>query len=163
MEIQLSSIIIQMLNFGLVVFVIAKFVYKPIVKILKQRTEKIEQSQLEAEKSVKQNQEMASKIKTDLASAKKEADKIISQAKKEAEAEAAKIIADAKSQAKQSAQVEHKNMLAAFESEKQSILSQLTELITNTTATILQNALTKDQQHQIIKSQINTIKGVKFE
>lgn len=163
MEIQLSSIIIQMFNFGLVVFVIAKFVYKPIVKILKQRTEKIEQSQLEAEKSVKQNQEMTTKIKSDLAVAKKEADKIISQAKKEAEAEAAKIIADAKTQAKQSAQVEHINMLAAFESEKKSILSNLTELITNTTAQILQNALTKDQQHQIIKSQIDTIKGVKFE
>ena len=50
-----------------------------------------------------------------------------------------------------------------MKAEKKSVLGKLATLVTQTTAQVLQNALSSKEQHQIIASQLKIIKGVRFD
>lgn len=80
-------IIIQLFNFGILMLVLVYFFYKPVLKILKDREDKISQGLKDAE--------MAAKARAD---SDIERQSIISQAHKEAEAivQRAKVVADNK-------------------------------------------------------------------
>jgi F-type H+-transporting ATPase subunit b len=158
-NIEWTQILIQIINFGLIVFVLSKLMYKPVIKILKQRTERIEASQIEADRLTKESQKSTEKAKTLLLEAQADADKIRSEAKKEALVEANAIISKAKAQAKTAAEAERKSIISALESEHQVFLADMSKLVTETTSQVLQNGLTTEQQHQIISSQLDLIKS----
>lgn len=159
MNIEWTQILIQMINFGLIVFILAKFVYKPIVKILHERTERVESNQLASNKLIKDSQTSADKAKSILLEAQKDADKIRSEAKKDAALEASEIIAKAKVQAKTSAESERKSIISALEGERQAFLTDMAKFVTETTSQVLQNGLTDKEQHQLISSQLDLIKS----
>lgn len=69
----LKSLIFQMVNFAVLAFVLGRFLYGPIIKILDSRRRKIEESVRETEKIKKQLQEV-----------RQEQTKILSQARGEA-------------------------------------------------------------------------------
>lgn len=157
MNIQLSQIIIQMINFGIVIFVLVKFVYKPVVNILKQRSEKIEQGQLEAQKALKQGESSDREAKKILSQAKQEAQKILDSAKSDADKQAANIISAAKTAAKKTAEAERQNQMAALETERQAVYKDLAVLVTATTKQVLQSGLTEADQHKLIQAQLKTL------
>jgi len=94
-------IIIQIINFGLLLFILKKVLYKPVLEAIKKRKEilsSIEKERLEIEKIRRETEEKQSQI---LSSAQKEKRELILAAKKEAEAERRRIIERANRQAKE--------------------------------------------------------------
>ena len=85
------KLIAQLINFGIVLLVLWKFAYKPVLEMLENRRQKIAQSMDEAEQ-----------IKTELAETQAERDKVMAEANQRAE----KLIADAKEAAKQVGEAE---------------------------------------------------------
>ena len=85
------KLIAQLINFGIVLLVLWKFAYKPVLEMLETRRQKIAQSMDEAEQ-----------IKTELAETQAERDKVMAEANQRAE----KLIADAKEAAKQVGEAE---------------------------------------------------------
>lgn len=69
----LKSLIFQTVNFAILAFLLGRFLYGPIIKVLDSRRKKIEESVKETEK-----------IKQELAEVKKEQAKILAQARDEA-------------------------------------------------------------------------------
>jgi len=86
--INLSYLVVQILNFFIVMLIMSFWAYKPILKVLDERSNKIAKSLEDARKS-----------EESLAAAQSEADKIIS----EAQAERARIVADSTQRAEKTA------------------------------------------------------------
>ena len=92
------TLIAQILNFLVLVFVLAKFAYKPVVKIMDERKNKIA-SDLEAAENAKTDAEaVKAEYAAKLAEAKQEAQAIIDAARKTAQAAHDKIMADTKAE-----------------------------------------------------------------
>src|SRR3989338_792281 len=93
----------QIINFAILLFILQKFAYKPIVKMLNSRREEIEKadkhaSEIDARiKNIEETKEAA------LAEARKESTKMIKKAETNAVEAAEKIMADAKAEATRAA------------------------------------------------------------
>ena len=80
--INLPGLITQILSFLILLFVLSKLLYKPVIKMLDERAEKIKMSLSAAEKAKEDAALSAEKIEKELISARQEGQKIIDQAKK---------------------------------------------------------------------------------
>lgn len=139
----------QVISFCVVAFLLHRFAYKPILKVLEERRERIAQSLADADK-----------IKQDLANAQVKAQEILSQANVQAnkaiedaraaaakvqEAETQKAIAAAEqiiSKAREAAAADHARMLAELKRE-------VGRLVVQTTATVTGKVLTADDQKRL--------------
>lgn len=93
-----ATLIAQILNFLVLVFILAKFAYKPLLNMMEERKNKIA-SDLEAAESAKNDAEaVKAEYAAKLAEAKKEAQSIIDAARKSAQAAHDKIMADTKAE-----------------------------------------------------------------
>lgn len=162
MEIQFPQILFQIINFGVVVFVLTKFLYKPILKILEERAEKVEAGLKAAEANLKASQEISQTEEAVIAKARLEAKKIIADAKKTATQEADKILTLAKTDAKKVLEVERKNLLSVIDTERQAFEKQLVSIVSQTTAKVLGDGLSKKDQEAIINSQLKDLESLRL-
>ena len=144
------KLIAQLINFGIVLLVLWKFAYKPVLEMLETRRQKIAQSMDEAEQ-----------IKTELAETQAERDKVMA----EANARAEKLIADAKEAAKQVGKAEGERAVKqaeeiirkareATEADRERMMSELKaeigRLVVETTAKVSGKVLTAEDQQRLI-------------
>lgn len=96
MDIQLAQIIFQIINFGLVLFVLTRFIYKPVLKLLNDRKEKVLAAS-EASNEILKEKENLEKVKTEtLSEANQKAKKIENEIKEEAKKEAKTLVEKSK-------------------------------------------------------------------
>ena len=144
------KLIAQLINFGIVLLVLWKFAYKPVLEMLENRRQKIVQSMDKAEQ-----------IKTELAETQAERDKVMAEANQRAE----KLIADAKEAAKQVGEAEGQRAVKqaeeiirkareATEADRERMLSELKaeigRLVVETTAKVSGKVLTAEDQQRLI-------------
>ncbi len=98
--INLKIFLAQLLNFAVVLFVLWKWAYKPIVKLLEERQEKIERSVKQADDIEKRVRELASEQKEVIATAKSEAAKILDEARTTADDRKKGLLVKAKEEVK---------------------------------------------------------------
>lgn len=98
-HIELNLLIAQAVNFAIVLFVLYRFAYKPILKALNSRTKKIEKGLQDSEEAAKKLEEITEKEKEVLNKARKESQAIIKTAQDNAAREAAEIASAAQNQA----------------------------------------------------------------
>ena len=144
------KLIAQLINFGIVLLVLWKFAYKPVLEMLETRRQKIAQSMDEAEQ-----------IKAELAETQAERDKVMA----EANAKAEKLIADAKEAAKQVGETEGQRAVKqaeeiirkareATEADREKMMAELKaeigRLVVETTAKVSGKVLTAEDQQRLI-------------
>ena len=76
MGINLPGLITQLISFAILVFLLTRFLYKPVVKLLDERAEKIKKGLSDAETASKGAEEAASKIEEELSQARLEGKKL---------------------------------------------------------------------------------------
>lgn len=160
MEIEPIQILLQIINFGVVAFFLIKFLYKPVAKVLETRGEKIKLGMDAAEKNLADRNKLEVQIKAEQAKARKEAAKILADAKKQAEIEAAAIVAKAKEQAKKVTAGEAETTATMVADSMKKAETDLKQLVTATTAKVLQDGLSEADQHKIIASQIKKLETI---
>jgi F-type H+-transporting ATPase subunit b len=79
--IDVTLLLAQMLNFGILVAVLAFLVYKPLLKLIDDRRESIRKSMEDADKISRQREEMDQARRAELQKIEKEATKLLDQAK----------------------------------------------------------------------------------
>ena len=79
--IKLPGLITQVISFLILLFVLSKLLYKPVIKMLDDRADRIKESLSAAEKAKEDAASSAEKIEKELISARQEGQKIIDQAK----------------------------------------------------------------------------------
>lgn len=88
----------QIVNFLILAFIFKKYLYKPILKVLKEREEKIKKGLEDAQQATTLKLETEEQRENILKKTRVEAEKLISEAKKAAEEEKERIIQNARTE-----------------------------------------------------------------
>ena len=89
----------HLVNVGLLAFILAKLLYKPVQNFLARRTDKIKEQLDQAEDSMTKAKALKLQYERKLLDAERERDEILSEARKRAEETGRQILADAKKEA----------------------------------------------------------------
>ncbi len=96
-----ATFIWQIVNFLILVFILAKFAYKPILNMMEERKNKIASDLEAAEKAKESAENLKEEYQARISNAKQEAQVILDNARKTAQAAHDKIIADTKAEQEQ--------------------------------------------------------------
>ena len=145
-----SLFISQVISFLIVAFLLHRFAYKPILKVLEQRRQEIAQSLANAEQIKKQLAEAEVSRQKTLADANTQANKLIEEARavaaKVQETETQRAIATAEqiiAKAREAAALDHQRMLLELRKE-------VGQLVVRTTAQVAGKVLSMEDQKRLI-------------
>jgi F-type H+-transporting ATPase subunit b len=147
----------QLFNFAIVLLVLGKWVFTPVTKALKARTEKIEQSLAHAEAVEASRAEFESWKKQSMTEARKEAADIVSSAKTEAEGLRAELIAKAKQE--QEAVVQDGVERLKREQERMIVeaKAELAELVVSAAGKLLGEKMTDVKDKELAKKALTSL------
>ncbi len=149
--INLPSLLWHTFNFLLLVVLLAKFLYRPVVKMLDDRAARVKESMERAEAIKEQLLRTSEETRLQLEAARKEGQAIIDranqmaervkvQARQEAQAEADKIVSRAR------AQLERERELAVAE-----LRREMADLVVAATAKVIGQSLDDRAQHRLVE------------
>lgn len=126
------------LNFFLLVFLLGKFAWKPIIKAIENRENKISNDISSAEKNRQESEKMRAELEQGLERVKKESDKLIKEAKELGEKHREEILVSAKQDAhkiiqdaKGDIEVEKQNAIKQIQSEISQIVISASQKLLN--------------------------------
>ncbi|MDO8240395.1 MAG: F0F1 ATP synthase subunit B [Candidatus Moranbacteria bacterium] len=135
-HIEAGMLLAQFINFVIVLLVLYKFAYGPVLKLLNERTAKIEKGLADAEASHKKLSEISEKEAAVLVEARKQAQEIIKKAEDMAITQSQVIVTTAKEQtekmmetAKKQIEQEKEKLLAEVKTEVANLVVMATEKI----------------------------------
>jgi F-type H+-transporting ATPase subunit b len=154
-HIDLKLIIAQLVNFGIVLFVLKKFAYGPVLKMMEERTDKIEKGMADAESAGKKILEIAEQEKTVLIEARKQAQEIVTKAEEIAKKNKEEIIIEAKNQSEKILADSAKKIEQEKNQMLQEIKGQIAELVIAATGKVLGEKMDSEKDKTIIDRAIN--------
>lgn len=153
-HIETGLVFAQLVNFSIVLFVLYKFAYKPILKNLNDRTKKIEKGVKDAKTAKEKLEDIIEKEKAVLANARKEAQEIIKKSEEEAKKNAGTIAEEAKNKTEKMLE-DAKKML---EQEKTKMISEVksevAELVILTAEKLLSEKIDVEKDKKLIEDVI---------
>lgn len=158
MEIIPSQIVFQLVNFAILFFLLKKFLYRPILKVLDSRAQRIKEGLEAAQSNLDTHSRLESEKQKLLKKAQEESAKIISQAKVEAQAIKKQARAEAREQAKQALKKEREDLQAQINLQTNEFERRSREFIFEATQAVLRGLVTPKLDQQIIDSQIKNLK-----
>jgi F-type H+-transporting ATPase subunit b len=143
------KLIAQMVNFAIILFILWKFAYRPVLKILEERRQKVAEAMINAQKAREELARTEAQRQQVLAETNAQANKLIEEARAAAakvrEEETQKAIKEAEqivSKAREAAALEHARMLA-------DVKRELGRLVVATTSKVTGKVLTPDDQRRL--------------
>ena len=156
MDIQVTQILFQIVNFSVVVGALTFLLFRPVKKMLDERSSRIEEGQKAAEKAIAEQRalkEMEKKIRRD---AEREAAKVLDAANQEVVARRKEVLA----QAKKEADEEHTRMMENFEQEKLTIMGSIKMEFADAVIEAVKHvgiSLDKKEQSKLIDTQLDQL------
>jgi F-type H+-transporting ATPase subunit b len=149
--------IAQLVNFGIVLFILWKWVFSPVAKKLQERTDKIEKALADANTTEKEKQEFAKWKELEMTKVRSQATAIVSAAEsdavktkdeilKQAKEEQLKLVEQSKKQIEQ-----EKNMAMSAAKE------ELADMVTQTAEKIMRQKLDSAKDKEMIKEMLKSI------
>jgi F-type H+-transporting ATPase subunit b len=149
----------QIVNFVILLFLLKKFAYQPIMKILDERKQKIETSVKQAEKIQNQLEETETRQKEIIYKAEKESSKIINEAKdaakklqEETMSETSKKVEEVLSKNKETLQLEREKMIGE-------VKTDMANLVSETTKKVLNKTLTSGDNEDLVKKSLKDLES----
>jgi len=153
-HIDYKILIAQIVNFVIVLLVLYKFAYKPLLKAMNERTEKIEKGLKDAEETQKKFTEMTQKEKELLTKARQDAQAIIESAEKTAEKNKSELLEEAKKKSEEILE----NAKGQLEDEKvkmiSEIKSEIADLVVAATGKVIDEKMDSGKDKEIIEKAI---------
>lgn len=143
--------------FALLVLVLGKFAWPPILKGLQDRENKIRQDLEQAELAAKQAQQTLKEYQTKLTEARADARKIMEQGRADTQRIADQIKQDAQSQITQMRQRAEADIQAAKEQAINEVFGQTASLSTQIAGRILQREIQPEDQEQLILAALHEL------
>lgn len=150
-HIDFGLILAQMVNFVIVLLVLYKFAYKPILKVLNERTNKIEKGLKDAEKAQKELADIDVKKEEFFAEAKKESQKIMAVAEDNASKQRAEILKEAKIQAEGILQEAKRRIEDEKNKTLKEIRSEVSDMVVLATEKFLSQKMNAQEEKKIIE------------
>ncbi len=154
----LKLFIAQLINFSIILFVLWRFVFRPVAKALSDRTSKIENSLAEAQKIAAERETFDSWKNKEMSEVRQEAAGIITQAKGDAEQVRTQITDTAKAEAvkileKGKIQLEEEKNKAI-----QQIKTEIADMVVKATETLIKKKIDTSSDQATIKEAIESLK-----
>jgi F-type H+-transporting ATPase subunit b len=147
-------LIAQIINFLVLLFILYKFAYRPLLAMLDKRTKKIEQGLKDAEVAHKKLEESEKKQTEILHKARVEAKDIVEKAREQAEKGRAEIVAESKVQSDKLIA----DARAQIEQEKQKTLSEIKSeiggLVVAATEKIIEEKMDEKKDKELIEKSL---------
>ncbi len=157
MDIQLTQILFQAINFSVVLGALTFLLYKPVLNIFDERSKKIAEGQKAAEAALKDKAELEDKRKKMESDIKKERAKVLKEAQEEAKVKATDLVAAARSEAK----MEKSKLVASWEKEKAALLKEtkqdMADAVIAVSAKVIGQSLDSKAQQKLIDTELETI------
>jgi F-type H+-transporting ATPase subunit b len=157
LEINPGLIVWTIVTFVCLSIVLAKFAWKPMLKALTEREEKIHSALDEADRARTKTAEMLKQNEKNLARAEEEYQKMIREGKALAEKLKEDIVAKAKQQAQQEVKLAAEEIQRNVEAAKLQLRAEVADLAIKATEKILEETLDEKRQKQLIDSVINKL------
>lgn len=157
MEIRWYQLLFQIINFGLLIFILNRWLYRPILKIIEARNKKIEDSIKAAEATLKEKEKISELKKQAVAEAQIEAVKIVDAARHQADRAGKQIISEAQTEAEAAINKKMELLSDRLKQEEERLKQHLGDLIISTTKQVLKSSLGKDDQQRVIDRQIKAL------
>jgi F-type H+-transporting ATPase subunit b len=155
-HIDIKLIIAQAVNFGIVLLVLWKFAYKPILKTLNDRSSKIEKGIKDAENSGVKLAEMEKKEKEVLLEAREEAQKIIQQSEKTALRNAKDLEIAAKVQSEKALEDAKKQIEQEKNKAVKEAKSEIAQLVMSATEKIIGEKMNGTKDKELIEKSLKS-------
>lgn len=150
LDIGVWNFIWPIINILLLFILLRIFLFKPINKMIQERSEKIQNDFDEAEKAKTEAQELAQQNKDAVAAAKKEAQRILKEAREEAAAIKAEAALNAQEEAKQIIENANKTIETERRRSLQSAQSLITDLALSAAAKVIGESVDDDKNRRLV-------------
>lgn len=160
MEIRWYQLLFQIVNFGILIFLLNRFLYRPILKIVEQRNKKIEDSLKAAEATFKEKEKINELKKLAVLEAEKEAVKIVEAAKHQADLSGKQILSEAQIEAEAAVTKKMELLADKLSQEEIRLQGRVADLVIKTTRQVLKSSLGKEEQKRIVDRQIKELKNL---
>ena len=157
LEINPGLIIWTVITFLCLAIMLAKFAWKPMLKMLSDREEKIHGALQEAERARAETAEMLKQNEKNLVRAEEEYQKMIREGKALAEKLKEDIVTKAKQQARQELKQAAEEIQRNVDAAKQQLRAEVADLAIKATEKILEETLDEKRQKQLIDSVMNQL------
>lgn len=155
--INLWTLIAQIVNFSIIVFVLHRFIYKPILKILDERKDRIENSIKQAEVLEHRTQKLEEELKEKFKEAENKADTLISEAKQIAEKTRIQLVEQANQEVTSMIEKAKKDIEHDQAQMMQEVKSYIVDTSMIITQKILQDKLDESVQKKLIEETLHDI------
>ncbi|MCR5491068.1 MAG: F0F1 ATP synthase subunit B [Bacilli bacterium] len=149
--------IIQIIAFIILLLIVFFLAYKPVRKLLRTRAEYVEKQIAEAEAKNRIASEAAAKKDEIVDSGKETADKIIADARKQAELEASKIIADAQKEAEAKKRQADIDIELAKEKSKQEIHNEIVDVALLASSQLLGREVSQEDNRRLVGDFVDSL------
>ncbi|MBW7956148.1 ATP synthase F0 subunit B [Patescibacteria group bacterium] len=151
MDIELPQILFQIVNFGVVVGALSFLLYKPVKKMLEERSNRIEEAQKAAESTLLEKKSLDETKKRLLSEAEKDAQAIVDEAKKDAKRIEKDIIAQAKQVAAEEIEKEKKQLADEYKT----TVKQLRQAFVTEVAAMTEKVLGEAVDEKVIAKKLD--------
>ena len=155
--------IAQIINFAILLFILKKFLYEPIAKMMEERKTKIKQGLDDAENAKKALIEADNQKILILKEAKIDADKILENTKKSSENLKQKSSEDAKKQAAEIVDNAKKQAQAEFDKASKQVGSMSVDLSKKIVSKVLSEIFTDEDKSIILSKAVDKIENGSYE
>ncbi len=146
--INLPLLIAQLINFGLVVFLLSRLLYRPVLNALQARTQRIQESIENAEQVKQQLARAQQDYEARMAEARQQAAQIVAQAQERAQVQARELVANAQSDAERIKAEAHQQAQQERDQLLRGLQGQLANLVTETAQNVIGQELRTGGGHE---------------
>jgi len=147
-------IVAQLVNFAIVLFVLYKFAYGPMLKLMNERTEKIEKGLKNSEEAQQKLLEIAQKEKAVLVEARKAAQEIVAGAEAVAIKSKEEILVSAKNQSEKILEDAVKRIETEKNKMLQEVKAEVAELVIAATGKVIGEKMNAGKDKELIEKAI---------
>jgi F-type H+-transporting ATPase subunit b len=144
----------QIVNFFILLYILKRFAYKPILKVLEERKDKIEKGLRDAENAKSKLEEIERKEEKVLIAARKEAQKIVNSAEDIAKKNKEEIITESRSQADKILEDAEKKIKEEKNKMLEEVKSEMAELVSLAAEKVVGEKINKEKDREIIEEVI---------
>lgn len=157
--IDLKILIAQLVNFLLLYFLLSKFAFGPLGKILEERRKRVEESEKRAQEIEQEKISLDETVKKTMADAKREAQEIISRGQESIKKETALAKKNTEERAATLLMATKKEIDAMKKSTKQELAREIGLLVVKATEKVVQKNINDREKDAITASTIKEIKN----
>ncbi len=156
--IDFKFILAQIINFGLLVFLLQKLLYKPILKVLADRKRKIDEWLANADKIRAELDAINKEKEQILKSARGEGLSIIDRYRNEGENQKEEIIMNANKEAKKALESAQRRLKEEEELMVSQVRERMAEMATKMAEKIIREKFSESGQHRIVEERLEELK-----